>query len=200
MPEHYFTEEPTAASRPAEIAAEILGQSLRFTTDSGVFSRSGLDAGTRLLVETVGPIKGRGLDLGCGWGPVGVAMAKAVPESEWVMTDVNARAVELAKKNLRQNGAGNAEVVQGDGFEAVDGCFDAILLNPPIRAGKALIYHLFEEARQRLNPGGKLYIVIRKQQGAPSALTFLRTLYDAEVIKKGGGYWVIRCQRQEEKA
>ena len=111
-----------------------------------------------------------------------------------VMTDINRRAVELARRNLARNGV-KAEVVQGDGYAAVEGSFDAILTNPPIRAGKALIYSLFDQARARLNPGGALYIVIRKQQGAPSALRHLRETWPAaEVIDRSGGYWVIRAE------
>ena len=109
------------------------------------------------------------------------------------MTDVNARAAELSRRNLSANGV-QAEVVQGDGFEHVAGTFDAIVTNPPIRAGKAVIYGLFDQAKERLAPGGALYIVIRKQQGAPSALKHLKEVYgDAEVIDRSSGFWVLRA-------
>ena len=89
-----------------------------------------------------------------------------------------------------------AEALLSDGFERVEGMFDAVITNPPIRAGKAVIYKMFEDAKTHLVPGGALYLVIRKQQGAPSALKFLKTLYDrAEVIARDGGYWIIRCCR-----
>ena len=112
------------------------------------------------------------------------------------MTGVNMRAAALPRRNLAANGV-TAEVVEGDGFERVTGRFDAIITNPPIRAGKAVIYALFARARDFLNPGGALYIVIRKQQGAPSALKYLQEIYpSAEVIERGGGFWVI-CAKTE---
>ena len=195
MSDHYYTANPASAHDERRMALTALGNELVFTTDAGVFSRDGLDKGTEALLNALPvPMEGRVLDLGCGWGPVGVALGKKYPALEIVMTDINQRAAELARRNLAANGV-QAQVVQGDGFAAVEGSFDAILTNPPIRAGKAVIYALFREARARLNPGGALYIVIRKQQGAPSALKFLREVYDeAEVIDRSGGFHVIRAR------
>ena len=195
MSEHYYTENPNSEHDERRIAVKALGNELTFTTDAGVFSRDGLDRGTEALLEALPePMTGRVLDLGCGWGPVGVALGKKYPALEIVMTDINQRAADLARRNLAANGV-NARVVQGDGFEHVTGTFDAIITNPPIRAGKAVIYGLFRQARDFLNPGGALYIVIRKQQGAPSALKYLREIYaGAEVIDRSGGFHVI-CAR-----
>ena len=195
MSDHYYTANPASAHDERRVTLTALGNELVFTTDAGVFSRDGLDKGTEALLNALPvPMEGRVLDLGCGWGPVGVALGKKYPALEIVMTDINQRAAELARRNLAANGV-RAQVVQGDGFAAVEGSFDAILTNPPIRAGKAVIYALFREARARLNPGGALYIVIRKQQGAPSALKFLREVYDeAEVIDRSGGFHVIRAR------
>ena len=193
MSDHYYTENPASAHDERRIVLSILGQELTFTTDAGVFSRDGLDRGTELLLEALPELTGRVLDLGCGWGAVGVALGKAYPDLDIVMTDVNTRAAELARRNLGLNGV-KAEVVQGDGYAAISGAFDAIITNPPIRAGKALIYGLFDDARARLNPGGALYIVIRKQQGAPSALKHLQeTWSQAEMIDREAGYWVLRA-------
>lgn len=195
MSDHYYTANPASAHDERRVALTALGNELVFTTDAGVFSRDGLDKGTEALLNALPvPMEGRVLDLGCGWGPVGVALGKKYPALEIVMTDINQRAAELARRNLAANGV-QAQVVQGDGFAAVEGSFDTILTNPPIRAGKAVIYALFREARARLNPGGALYIVIRKQQGAPSALKSLREVYDeAEVIDRSGGFHVIRAR------
>ena len=194
MTEHYYTAEPVSGHDERRFTEVILGNALSFVTDAGVFSRDGLDRGTEVLLNALPPLSGRALDLGCGWGPVGVALGKKYPGLEIVMTDVNRRAAELAHRNLRENGVA-ATVVEGDGFEAVEGDFDAILTNPPIRAGKAVIYALFLAARERLRPGGALYVVIRKQQGAPSALKFLRENYaEAEVIDRGSGFHVIRAR------
>ena len=198
MNDHYYTANPTSAHDERAIEIEALGSRLRFTTDAGVFSRDGLDRGTEVLLNALPPLQGRVLDLGCGWGAVGVALGAKYPALDIVMTDVNARAVELARRNLSANGV-KAEAVQGDGFEHVAGTFDAIVTNPPIRAGKAVIYGLFADARAHLKPGGALYVVIRKQQGAPSALKYLREIYaQAEVVDRGGGFWVIRASMLSE--
>jgi len=199
MADHYYTENPASAHDERRVAVRALGQALTFTTDAGVFSRDGLDRGTEVLLNALPPLSGRVLDLGCGWGAVGVALGKANPALEIVMTDVNARAAELSRRNARDNGVA-ATVVQGDGFEAVTGRFDAIVTNPPIRAGKAVIYGLFERARDYLTPGGALYIVIRKQQGAPSALKFLKERYaSVEILDREAGFWVLRAGEAGER-
>ncbi len=196
MAEHYYSQNPNVEHDEQQVIFEVLGQKLRCTTDAGVFSRDGLDMGTRILLEAVPALQGRILDLGCGWGPVGAAVGKAFPDTEILMTDINERAAELAKRNLAANGVKNARVVSGDGYAAVDGKFNAILLNPPIRTGKQAIYAMFADARDYLEEDGALYIVIRKQQGAESAEKYLRTLYgNVERIAREKGYWVLRCAK-----
>ena len=195
MSDHYYTENPRSAHDERRVTLRALGSALTFTTDAGVFSRDGLDRGTEVLLEALPPLVGRVLDLGCGWGAVGVALGRKYPALDIVMTDINRRAVELARRNLAENGV-QATVVQGDGFAAVEGSFDAIVTNPPIHAGKAVIYGLFAQARDYLKPGGALYIVIRKQQGAPSALKYLKEIYaSAETVGRGSGFHVIRALR-----
>ena len=194
MTEHYYSENPGVDHDEREVIFEVLELRLRCTTDAGVFSRDGLDMGTRVLLEALPQLHGRILDLGCGWGPVGVALGKKYSDAQLVLTDVNSRAAELAARNLAANGVTNAAVVQGDGFAAVEGDFDAIVLNPPIRTGKAVIYAMFAEAAAHLKPDGALYIVIRKQQGAESAQKYLASIYgDVERIAREKGYWVLRC-------
>ena len=135
MTQHYYTQNPEVEHDLRQVIFEVLGLRLNCTTDAGVFSRDGLDMGTRILLEALPELHGRILDLGCGWGPVGTALGKRYPGAQIVLTDVNSRATELAARNLAANGVTNAAVVQGDGFAAVEGGFDAIVLNPPIRAG-----------------------------------------------------------------
>ena len=193
MPDHYYTESPNSAHDERRVAVNALGNELTFVTDAGVFSRDGLDRGTEVLLEALPPLAGRVLDLGCGWGAVGVALGRRYPELEIVMTDINSRAVELARRNLAENRV-RGTVLQGDGFAAVEGRFDAIVTNPPIRAGKTVIYSLFDQAREYLKPGGALYVVIRKQQGAPSALKYLKEIYaQAETVGRGSGFHVLRA-------
>ena len=198
MAEHYYTQNPGVEHDEKQVIFDVLGLQLSCTTDAGVFSRDGLDMGTRILLESLPEMHGRVLDLGCGWGPVGTALGKKYPEIEIVMSDVNARAVELSRRNLQKNGVKNALAVQGDGYESVQGAFDFIVLNPPIRTGKAVIYAMFDQAKAHLAENGALYIVIRKQQGAESARKFLEEIYGSvERIAREKGYWVLCCRVQE---
>ena len=197
MGDHYFSNNPVSAHRELQIEARLLGREMRFCTDAGVFSRDDVDPGSRLLIESAGPLNGRVLDLGCGWGPIGISLALANPEAQLLMADINQRAAELSERNRRMNGVLNAQVIVSDGFESIPGEFDHILTNPPIRAGKQVIYAMFDEGFRRLTPGGTLTIVIRKQQGAPSAKAHLTELFgNAEVIARGGGYWIIQCRKE----
>ena len=194
MPDHYFSETPNSAHRPRAFTDSVLGQALTFHTDAGVFSRDGIDTGSRILMEAAAPFSGRVLDMGAGWGAVGVSVAKAFPETRVVMAEINSRAIELIRMNMRENDVTNAETLATDGYAGVTGAYDVILSNPPIRAGKAVIYRMFADARAHLAPGGRMFLVIRKQQGAPSAIKYLRTLYAAvDVIEKEAGFWIIRC-------
>ena len=197
MTEHYYTKNPTSEHKERDVSATIFGMEFTFTTDSGVFSRDGVDPGTKTLIEALPEIEGRALDLGCGWGAAGLPVAKKNPGCTVVMTDINERAAELSRKNAKRNGVANVEIITGDGLENVTGKFNAVFTNPPIRAGKQKIYEMFAQCRELLVSGGCLYIVIRKQQGAPSALKYLSEIFaSAEVIDRSGGYWVIRAQAE----
>lgn len=194
MSEQYYTQDPTCASRPVPCAFDYRGQTLQFMTDAGVFSKGELDAGTRLLLDALPPLTGDVLDLGCGWGAIGVSVKRANPSCEVVMADVNRRALELSRENAARNGAA-VTCVESDGMAALsDRRFDAVVTNPPIRAGKQVIYKMFADAAHALREGGVLYLVIRKQQGAESCMKYLRTLYhEVDKIAKSGGFWVLRA-------
>lgn len=198
MTQHYFSSHPQSAHDERAIHVEIAGVSADFCTDAGVFSRDGVDFGSRLLVETVYPLlHGRVLDMGCGWGAMGVLLAKLCPGIEVTMADVNERAVSLAARNARQNGVA-AEALISDGYENVASAFDAIVTNPPIRAGKQTVYRILDGAKTRLTPGGRLFLVIRKEQGAPSALAHLKGVYGrVELLERKKGYWILECEPQE---
>ena len=195
MNDHYFTASPGSEHRYAEAEYAYRGETLRFLTDAGVFSRGEVDFGTNALLRALPDgMAGRVLDLGCGWGAVGVSLGKKYPACRIVMSDVNERALDLAQKNAAANGV-RADAVQSDGLEHVDGLFDYILTNPPIRAGKQVIYRLFAESAHKLSENGALYLVIRRQQGAESALKYLKTVFgQVETVEKSGGFWVIRCR------
>ena len=195
MNDHYYTRDPQSQSRPADCEFTYRGISLVFRTDAGVFSRGEVDTGTRLLLEALPEkMSGEILDLGCGWGAIGISVAKKWPEARVTMADVNLRALELSRENAKKN---RAEVIcaESDGMSAFMGrTFDAVITNPPIRAGKQVIYKMFADAAKCLKPGGALYLVIRKQQGAESCIKYLQTIYaGVEKLDKSGGFWVIRA-------
>lgn len=194
---HYFDENPEVGHMVVEMQVRLRGQDFRFVTDRGVFSRQRIDFGSELLIETVcedTKPRGRLLDLGCGYGPVGIIMKRLYPPLDVVLCDVNLRALELARGNAKLNQVKFLEIVRSDGLQSVKGDFDLILTNPPIRAGKAVVHRFFAEAAGRLSANGRLYVVIQKKQGAPSALKRLQELYhQAEVIEHKAGYWIIRA-------
>ena len=192
--EHYFTSRPTSESDPREIVAQLRGKDYRFVTEAGVFSRSKVDRGTRLLIDTLPiPSQGRMLDLGCGYGPVGIVAAREQPGLEVVMVDINQRAVELARINAGLNDVPGVDIRHGEGFSMVpERDFTLIASNPPIRAGKQVIYPLLANAKDHLLPNGTLYVVIRTKQGASSLERHLTTIYSrVDTIAKGGGYRVF---------
>ena len=194
MNDQYYTADPSSESRPVPCAFPYRGYGLNFMTDAGVFSKGELDVGSRLLLDALPALSGDVLDLGCGWGAIGVAIARANKAARVVMADVNHRALGLAKENCQRNGV-TAEIIESDGMSAVmDRMFDVVVTNPPIRAGKQVIYGMFADAAKRLREGGALYLVIRKQQGAESCVKYLRTLYGAvEKLDKSGGFWVLKA-------
>ncbi len=198
--DHYFSERPAAAGGRHVFTAELRGFELQLVSEAGVFSRERVDRGTRLLVKhfEVKPAD-RFLDLGCGYGVVGVIAAKLAPEGQVTLVDINQRAVELARENVRGNGIGNAEALQGDGFAPVpDRVFDVIALNPPIRAGLRVVHQLIEQAHDHLAPGGRFYLVGRTRQGVVRIAEKMRQVYGmAEEVAKGGGYRLYVSCRQE---
>ena len=196
MAEYYYTSAPTSEHEERSFRAVFAGRVLAFDTDAGVFSKQHVDPGSELLCkalpDTLGP---RVLDMGCGWGAMTIMTLARFPKVNVTMADVNERALALAVSNVEKNRM-QAKAVLSDGFEKIEGEFDAVITNPPIRAGKSVIYKMFEDAKEHLRAGGRLILVIRKQQGAPSALKFLKELYGkAEVIERDGGYWIIECTK-----
>lgn len=198
MTEHYYTGQPQVEHDLREITAILREKRFVFTTDAGVFSKGRIDPGTRLLAETMEIHPGDTvLDMGCGYGPLGVVAGGLAGEGRVLMVDVNQRAVELARRNLEQNGVANAQVLAGDGFAVVEKRnFDVILMNPPVRAGKAVVYTLIGEARDHLKEGGRLYVVVQTKQGAKSMMREIEEQFgNAEDIEREGGYRVILARR-----
>ncbi|MGE5558592.1 MAG: class I SAM-dependent methyltransferase [Bacillota bacterium] len=197
--DHYFSSDPSARSQKREIAFETEGMTFRFVTEAGVFSKARLDTGTRVLLKAIRGEKAfRILDLGCGYGPLGIVMGLRLPESRVDMVDPNGRAVELTRGNISLNGCGNCHVYQGQGFAPLqDRSYDLIITNPPIRAGKKVVYGLIGEAHRHLTPGGRLYAVIRTSQGAKSLARKLSEIFgNVEELEIESGFRVYRAVRK----
>lgn len=197
--DHYFSEQPAApGGRPYTIETELRGFSLELATEAGVFSRERVDRGTRLLIKhiDVEPTD-RILDLGCGYGVVGIISALLAPEGHAALVDINRRAVELARHNLEINAIPNAEVHHGDGFAPVRGrSFDLIAINPPIRAGLRLVHRFIEEAGDHLAPDGRFYLVGRTKQGVIRISEKMSQVFGGvEEVAKGGGYRLYLSRR-----
>ncbi|OEH93179.1 class I SAM-dependent methyltransferase [Bacillus solimangrovi] len=197
MADHYFSDRPSSTHKPFSFSYQLRGFSFIFHSDSGVFSKKEIDFGSRLMIESFEEpnVEGSILDIGCGYGPVGLTLAKAFPERMITMTDINERAVQLAKQNAVGNKIENVQVFASNLFEQISSDeFSAILTNPPIRAGKNIVHKIFSESYDRLRENGELWVVIQKKQGAPSALEKIREQFaEVEVVAKKKGYYVIRA-------
>jgi 16S rRNA (guanine1207-N2)-methyltransferase len=200
MSDHYYSPKPSSPSAKHVIVEKLRGKTYSFVTEAGVFSRREVDFGSRLLIETmVIPADAQVLDVGCGYGPIGLVAADLAKDGFVTMIDINERAVAAAKENAERLGIRNVRILQSDRFEALgEQTFDCILTNPPIRAGKAVVYSIFEGAFQRLRSGGTLWVVIQKKQGAPSAFSKLEELFGSvEEVKKEKGYRIF-CAIKEK--
>ncbi|MGG1877887.1 class I SAM-dependent methyltransferase [Paenibacillus cisolokensis] len=196
--QHYYSNQPETAHDRKELSAILRGHNFRFISDAGVFSKGGVDYGSKVLIEAMEVRPDASvLDVGCGYGPIGLAAAKLAAAGHVTMIDINSRAVELAKENASRNGITNVTVMESDLFAAVKGQqFDVILTNPPIRAGKETVFAIFEEAWHHLRDNGELWIVIQKKQGAPSAKAKLESLFKkVEEVTKDKGYRIFKATK-----
>ncbi|TWH78662.1 class I SAM-dependent methyltransferase [Sedimentibacter saalensis] len=197
--EQYFTKNPTTQKEIYKFDWNLGKDRFYFYTSNSVFSKNGVDFGSMLLVETVikenANFKGNILDLGCGYGPIGVMLAKLIENANVTMSDVNERALELAKMNAEENKVkARVKTLSSSAFENINENFDMIVTNPPIRAGKDVVFSFYEGAYEHLNKGGHLYVVIQKKQGAPSTKEKLESLFgNCETAEKKSGYFIFRA-------
>ena len=190
---HYYSREPASRERRFVIRDRVRGFRIELVSASGVFSARRIDRGTRLLVESMIVEDGWTiLDLGCGYGIVGIVAAKLAPRGVVYMVDINRRAVELAKLNARINGVRNVEVLWGDLYEPVAGIvFDAVVSNPPQAAGRGVLRRIVRGARACLRPGGLLQLVARHAKGGARLMEEMEeTFGNVEVVAKRGGFRV----------
>lgn len=198
MSNHYYSEkQDELKSNPNNYTFNFRNNKMIFTSDIGVFSKKYIDFGSYTLIDAFAPDSSKKtlLDVGCGYGPIGITLSKLYPYLNIKMIDINERAVSLAKKNIEQNKAQNVEVLKSNIYEKIneDEKYDYILTNPPIRAGKKVIYEIYDGALKHLNENGQLWVVIQKKQGAPSTISHLEEKFcNCEVVCKEKGYFILK--------
>lgn len=189
---HYFTNDEELKSKEMTHQVMIRNIDLSFITDHGVFSKKGLDFGTRTLLESI-PIDlmhGKILDFGCGYGPIGIFLKKYNQDLDIHMIDINKRSLNLALKNAILNDV-VVNIYESDMYQNVSETFDYIVTNPPIRVGKKILYEILKTAKEHLKKGGAIYFVIHKDQGAKSVMRDMEEEYEVSLVAKNKGFYVI---------
>lgn len=196
--EHYFSRRPGSSHTERMISCNLRGKDYGFVTDASTFSKGKIDAGTRLLIKymKVGPTD-TVLDLGCGYGPIGIVAASLAGNGRSCMVDINERSADLAERNARLNRISNVEVRHGDMFGPFGGMlFDVILTNPPISAGKRVVLAFISGSHEHLKQGGRFYLVARTRQGAKTLKEKMgETFGNAEYVSMHGGYRLIMSEK-----
>ncbi|CAJ1196685.1 Ribosomal RNA small subunit methyltransferase C [Companilactobacillus paralimentarius] len=198
MANQYFENDPNLEHEVKNFNFTLRGHGLDFTSDSGVFSRQTIDYGSRVLIDAIdfqNVPNGNILDVGCGYGPIGLALAKDQPKRQVTMVDVNLRALLLAKQNANNNQINNVEIFESDTYKAVSGKYAMIVSNPPVRAGKEVVTSILADSKDYLEPNGELWIVLQKKQGAPSAKKLMdQTFGNVEVVTRDKGYYILKSK------
>ena len=200
--EQYFTKDPATEKEIFKFEWNVGKEVFYFYTSNSVFSKKGVDFGSMLLIETIlnenEDFAGSILDLGCGYGPLGIIAAKILKKSFVTMCDVNERALELSRMNVKENKVDNRiKVLASSAFENIKDNYDIIMTNPPIRAGKDVVFSFYDGSYEHLNKDGRLYVVIQKKQGAPSTKAKLESLFgNCETVNKESGYFIFRCIKE----
>ena len=199
---HYYDSDPQSASKIREISFEIFDHKITLKTDNGVFSKSRVDEGSFAFLKVLLPLNltGKILDLGCGYGTIGLTIAVFNKDVRVDLADVNKRALALCEENAKMLGLSQrVTCLQSDIFENIEGPYESIVVNPPIRAGKKVTWAMYEGSLQRLIDGGSLYIVIRKNQGGPSASKYIESLFgNCTLLKKDKGYYVYKATKSKK--
>ena len=193
---HYYSKtQEDLESKPSQYTFNFRNNQFIFHTDSGVFSKDYIDYGSFVMLKTFEPnnLEYPILDMGAGYGPIGIVVSKLY-NKEVIMCEINERAYNLNIKNINQNNATLATVYHSDLFEKItDMKFSSVITNPPIRAGKQVVYAIYDGAYERLVEGGELWVVIQKKQGAPSSKDHLTELFgNCEIVEKDKGYYILK--------
>lgn len=191
---HYFENDSSLNSAKKELTLVKNNEKYVFTTDIGVFSNKSLDYGSTLLLNEVMKHYKEGdiLDLGAGYGYIGIILARTYARAHVTMVDINTRAVELTKINIKQNNVKNATALVSDGYQNVaNKKFRYIVINPPIKAGKKVYYPFFKAAKNYLTADGTLMFVMKKKHGAKSAANYVNEQFgNCTLLKKDAGYYI----------
>lgn len=192
---HYFMNDENLKHNEKTTTAIIKNEKFTFLTDNGVFSKKGLDFGTRVLLETIdlSKINGNVLDVGCGYGPIAIFIKK-MTNAEVTALDINERSLSLAKKNAELNKV-NIDFLLSNGYENVEETYDYIITNPPIRVGKKVLYDLLFQAKNYLKENGELWLVIHKDQGAKSLAKDLEKEYTVEIKTREKGFYILCAKK-----
>ena len=198
---HYFQDDPNLASNIKKISFEVNGLTMELLTDNGVFSKGKVDEGSLAFLKVILPLAlgSNILDLGCGYGTLGLTIAMVKKEARVTLADINPRALNMCRRNAELlNLSQRVTILQSDIYEKIEGPYDSIVVNPPIRAGKAVTYRMYEEAKQYLIDGGSLYIVIRKAQGAESASKYIESIFgNIELLDRNKGYHFYKAVKSK---
>jgi 16S rRNA (guanine1207-N2)-methyltransferase len=189
---HYFLHDEELKNNEYDVNFSFNGHEFHLVSNNGVFSKKRIDEGSFILINSLlsQNINGNVLDLGCGYGPVGITLKYFFQNIKLVMSDVNSSCIDLALKNSQMNNI-NAQVVLSDGFINLKESFDWIVFNPPIRIGKEKLFNIYKDAFMHLNQNGKFVIVIRKDKGALSHARYLETLFKSvDLVERKSGYYV----------
>ncbi|WP_334329036.1 class I SAM-dependent methyltransferase [Companilactobacillus sp. HBUAS59699] len=198
MANQYFENSDNLEHEIKEFNFTLRNNNLTFTSDAGVFSRQTVDFGSRVLIDAINfdeVPSGNILDVGCGYGPIGLSLAKEQTSRTVDMTDVNLRAMDLAKKNAETNRINNVNIFESNVYEKIDNKYALVVSNPPIRAGKNVVSGIISGAKEHLVENGELWVVIKKKQGAPSAKKLMDATYgNVEIVTREKGYYILRSK------
>ena len=194
---HYFTDNTDLKSEQSQFIFRFHKYDLLFTSDNGVFSKSMIDYGSRVLLDNIEITNEKTLlDVGCGYGTLGICLNKVYSHLNVDMVDVNDRALELAKLNAKNNNI-HANIYKSFIYENVQGSYDVIVTNPPVRAGKEVVTTILQESIEHLNENGSLWVILQKKQGAPSAKKKMEEVFgNCEIVKRDKGYYLLHSVKR----
>jgi 16S rRNA (guanine1207-N2)-methyltransferase len=193
---YYSEKQDGLASNPHTYDFCFREHKFRFKTDAGVFSKAYIDFGSFTMLEAFTPntIDAPILDMGCGYGPIGIVVS-TLYDREVLMVDINERAISLTNDNIKTNKVDKAKAQKSYIYDSIpdEMMFSSIITNPPIRAGKKVVFDIYDGAYNHLLPGGELWVVIQKKQGAPSSKAHLEELFgNCEIVNRDHGYYILK--------